>query len=81
MGCRKIKLTVCNVPVGFPENLLASFLSTYRKVEEVNPIHDNAGIENRDYFSPVCLKRKGFREIPDTINYEGRQMIVIVEGW
>ena len=36
MDSRKIKVTVCNVPVDLPENVLVSFLSTYGRVEEVS---------------------------------------------
>ena len=57
-------------------DVLALFLFTYGRAEEVKSIRDNAGME---YFF-VCLKMKGFREILDTIIHEGRRMMVVVNG-
>ena len=80
MGSWRIKVTVCNVLIGLLENMLASFLSMCRKVKEVSPIWDSGEVENEDYSSLICLKRKRFPEIPDTIVYEGRHIMVFVEG-
>ena len=36
MGTRKIQITVCNIPAFIIGEVLASFVSAYRHVEEVN---------------------------------------------
>ena len=80
LGTRRIRVTVCNVPAFITGEVLAAFLSTYGRVEEINLLRSAAGTAYRDYVFRMCLTREGFQAIPETIVSRDRQMMVIVEG-
>ena len=80
IGTRRIRITVCNVPAFITGEVLASFLSAYGRVKEVNLLRCSAGTANRDYMFRLCLTREGFQAIPEVITSRDRQMIVEVEG-
>ena len=69
-GTRRICVTVCNVPAYITGEVLASYLSAFGKVEEING----------DYTFRLCLTRDGFKAIPETLVSGDRQMMVVVEG-
>ena len=73
-------MTVCNVLVFIPGEVLASFLSAYGRVEEINLLRSAAGAAYGDYMFRLCLTREGFSAIPEIIISRERQMMVIVEG-
>ena len=56
MGTHRIRVTVCNVPAFITGEVLASFFSAYRRVEEVT-LRSFAGTAYGDY---MCLTREGF---------------------
>ena len=76
MGTRRIRVTVCNVPAFIPGEVLASFLSAYGCVEEIILLRSTAGTAYKDYTFRLCLTRKGFQAIPETIISRERQMMV-----
>ena len=73
MGTPRIDVTVCNV-------LVASFLSAYAQVEDLTQLRAAAKTAHGDYAFQLCLNRKGFQTIPDTISCQEKQMMVVVEG-
>ena len=80
MGPRRVKVMVCNVPVSLQDQGLASFQSAFskRRRNYSNPVMLGAG--NEDYSFPLCLKRKGFTAIPDTMVYKNWLIILVVEA-
>ena len=80
LGTRRIRVTVCNVPAFITGEVLAAFLSTYGRVEEINLLRSAAGTAYGDYVFRMCLTRVGFQAIPETIVSRDRQMMLIVEG-
>ena len=80
MGTRRIRVTVCNVPAIITGEVLASFLSSYGRVEEVNLLRSPAGTAYGEYMFRLCLRREGFQAIPEIITCRDRQMMVVVEG-
>ena len=80
MGTRRIRVTVCNVPTDLSRDMLAAFLNSYGKVEDVFSIITSSGLIHGDYVLKICLKRDGFQAIPDAINYKDRQLMVVVDG-
>ena len=79
MGTRRIRVTVCNVPAIITGEVLASFLSSYGRVEEVNLLRSSAGTAYGEYIFRLCLTREGFQAIPEIITFRDRQMMVVVE--
>ena len=79
MVTRRIRATVCNVPPNLPIEVVASFLSTYVRVEEMAQLHSTAGTAHEDNALRLCLDREGFQTIPYTQYILGRQMMVVVE--
>ena len=59
LGRRRIKITVCNVPIQLNEEVLAAFLSTYGDIEEVTKAKSPNGTAHGDYLFTVCLDRGG----------------------
>ena len=80
MGRRRIKITVCNVPIALNEEVLAAYLIKYGNIEAINKAKSTNGTAHGDYVFTMCLDRGGFTAIPHTISYEDRAMTVVVEG-
>ena len=80
MGRRRIKITVCNVPIALNEDVLAAYLIKYGNIEAINKAKSTNGTAHGDYVFTMCLDRGGFTAIPHTISYEDRAMTVVVEG-
>ena len=80
MGRRRIKITVCNVPIALNEEALAAYLIKYGNIEAINKAKSTNGTAHGDYVFTMCLDREGFTAIPHTISYEDRAMTVVVEG-
>ena len=80
LGTRRIWVTVCNIPAFITGEVLATFLSAYGCVEEINLLRSAAGMAYEDYVFRMCLTREGFQAIPETTISRERQMMVIVEG-
>ena len=59
MGRRKIKITVCNVPIQLNEEVLAAYLSNYGDIEDVVKSKSANGTAHRDYIFTMCLDRGG----------------------
>ena len=78
---RRIRLTVCNVPIGLNGNAFAAFLSDYGDVEEVLLARSAAGTAHGDYILNMCLNREGFQAISHIIAYEDQNMMVFVKSW
>ena len=79
-GTRRLRVTVCNVPVIITGEVLAAYLSAYGHVEEFNLLRSPAGTAYGDYAFRLCLTRDGFKAIPETLICGDRQMMVMVEG-
>ena len=60
--------------------MLASFLSAYGRVEEINLLRSSTRTAYGDYMFRLCLTREGFQAIPEIITSRDRQMMVVVEG-
>ena len=72
---------VCKVAANLTGDILASFLSTYDRVEGVRQLRATATMTARgDNVFLACLNREGFQAIPGTIHLQDRQMMVMVEG-
>ena len=80
LGTYRIRVTVCKVPAFITGEVLATFLSAYECVKEINLLRSAAGTAYEDYVFPICLTREGFQAIPETIISRERQMMVVVEG-
>ena len=80
LGRRRIKITVCNVPIQLNEEVLAAFLSTYWDIEEVTKAKSPNGTAHGDYLFTMCLDKGVFMAIPHTVDYESQVMTVVVEG-
>ena len=80
MGTHRIQVIVCNVPTDRSRDVLAAFLSSYSKAEEVSTIIASSGLKHEDYIFKIFQKRDGFQAIPDAINYNNKQLMVVVEG-
>ena len=81
LGKRRIKITVCNVPVQINGDVFAAFLSEYGDVEEVMKAKSTNGTAHGDYFLTMCLNRGGGAQaIPHVLEYESQVMTVVVEG-
>ena len=72
MGARRIRVTVCNVPANLTEDVVASFLSSYGKVEDVTQVRAATGAARWDYVFRICLNWEDFQSIPNTINSRDR---------
>ena len=59
LGTRRIRVTVCNVPVFITGEVLAAFLSAYGRVEEITLLKSVAGTAYGDYVFRMCLTRRG----------------------
>ena len=55
VGTRRIRVTVCNVPVNLPVEVVASYLSTFGRVEEIIQLRATAGTARGDYTFRLCL--------------------------
>ena len=80
MGTRRIRVTVCNVPIDLSGDMLAAFLSSYGKEKDVSQIITSSDLIHGNYVFKICLKRDGFQAIPNTINYKDGPLMVVVEG-
>ena len=80
MGRRRIKITVCNVPIALNEEVLAAYLIKYGNIEGIDKAKSTNGTVHGDYVFTMCLDRGGFTAIPHVIEYEDRAMTVVVEG-
>ena len=56
MGAKQIKVTVCNVPINLPEQMLTSFLSTFGHIEDVLPLQANSSTISSDFISLIFWK-------------------------
>ena len=70
---------VCNIPAFITGEVLASFLSAYGRVGEINLLCSAAGTAYGDNTFRLCLTREGFQAIPEIIISRGRQMMMVVE--
>ena len=59
MGRRRIKVTVCNVPMQINREVLAAFLSDYGNVEDVIKAKSTNGTAHGDYFFLPCALIEG----------------------
>ena len=59
LGRRRIKITVCNVPIQIKEEVLVAFLSDYGDEEDVSKAESTNGTAHGDYLFIVCLNRGG----------------------
>ena len=80
MGKRKIKITVCNVPIQLNVEVLAAYLSGCGYIEEVVKAKSVNRTAHGDYIFTMCLDSGGFMAIPHTLDYESQVMTVVVEG-
>ena len=67
MGRRRIKITVCNVPIALNEEVLAAYLIEYGKIENIEKAKSTNGTAHGDYVFTMCLDRGGFTAIPHVI--------------
>ena len=79
-GHRKIRVTVCNVPIQLNGDVLAGYFSEYRDIEDITTAKSSSGTAHGDYVVTMSLDRKGFQAIPQTLDYEDQTMMVVVEG-
>ena len=79
-GTPWIRVTVCNAPAFITGKVLASFLSAYGRVEEINLFRSATGTVYGDYTFRLCLTREGFQAILEVIVSRERQMMAVVEG-
>ena len=79
MGIRRVRVTVCNVPVFITGEVLVAFLSKFGRVEESNLLRSAARTAYGDHVFRLCLVREGFQAIPEVIIRRERQMMVVVE--
>ncbi len=80
MGRRRIKITICNVPIQLNEEVLAAFLTIHGDIENIEKCKSANGTAHGDYIFTMCLDRGGFTAIPHVLEYEHQVMTVIVEG-
>ena len=80
MGRRRIKITVCNVPIQLSEDVIAAYLRDYGDLEDVTKAKSTSGTAHGNHYFTMCLNRTGFQSIPHTIEYENQTMMVVVEG-
>ena len=80
LGRRRIKITVCNVPIELNEEVLAAFLSSYGDIEDAAKAKSPSGTAHGDYLFTICMDRGGFMAIPHTMEYESQTMTVVVDG-
>ena len=80
MGRRKIRITVCNVPIQLNEEVLAAYLVKHGEIEDITKATSVNGTAHGDYIFTMCLDRGGFTAIPHVIEYEHQIMTVVVEG-
>ena len=80
MGRRKIRITVCNVPIQLNEEVLAAYLVKHGEIEDITKAKSVNGTAHGDYIFTMCLDRGGFTAIPHIIEYEHQIMTVVVEG-
>ena len=80
MGRRRIRITVCNVPIGLNEEVLAAYLCEYDDIENITKAKSSSGTAHGDYVFTMCLDRRGFGAIPHTLEYETQVMTVVVES-
>ena len=79
MVTRRIRVTVCNVPAIITGEMLASFLSSYGRVEEVNLLRSSTCTAYGEYMFRLCLTREGFQAISEIITCRDRRMMVVIE--
>ena len=79
MGRRKIRITVCNVPIQLNEEVLAAYLVKHGEIEDITKAKSVNGTAHGDYIFTMCLDRGGFTAIPHIIEYEHQIMTVVVE--
>ena len=80
MGRRRIKVTICNVPIQLNEEVLAAFLTILGDIENIEKCKSANGTAHGDYIFTMCLDRGGFTAIPHVLEYENQVMTVVVEG-
>ena len=80
MGRRRIRVTVCNVPIELNEEVLVAYLCKHGDIENIIKAKSSTGTAHGDYVFTMCLDRGGFGTIPHTIEYETQVMTVVVEG-
>ena len=71
IGKRRIKVTVCNVPIQLSGGVLAAFLSDFGDVEDFSTIKSSSDTAHGDYSFTMCLNRGGFQAIPPHIRLRG----------
>ena len=77
---RKIRVTMCNVPIQLNGDVLAAYLSEYGDIEDIITSKSSSGTVHGDYVVTISLNRKGFQTILQTLNYEEQTMMVAIEG-
>ena len=76
MSTKRVRVRVCNVPAFLIDEILASFLSAYGRVDDVSKQRSAAGTSHGNNVFRICLTKEGF---PDTILSRERQIVVVVE--
>ena len=76
---RRIRVTVCNVPIELNGDVLAAYLSTYGGVEEILPARSVAGTAHGDYIINMCLNMEDVPAIPHIIANKDQNMMMVVE--
>ena len=78
MGTRRVQITVCNVPVNLPGEVIVSYLSAFGRTEEMTQMRATAGTAQGDHGFQLCLDRGGFQAISDTFYFKHRLVVVVV---
>ena len=63
LGTRRIRVTICNIPVFITREVLAAFLSAFGRVEEINLLRSAAGTAHGEYVFRLSLSG-GLRSHP-----------------
>ena len=59
-GTKRIKVTVCNIPVQLNGDVLAAYMNAYGSVEAVTAVCSADGTAHGDFVLDICLNRAGF---------------------
>ena len=59
MGRRKIRITVCNVPIQLNEEVLAAYLVKHGEIEDITKAKSVNGTAHGDYIFTMCLGQRG----------------------
>ena len=80
MGRRRIRITVCNVPIQLNEEVLAAYFIKYGDIEAITKAKSINGTAHGDHIFTMCFDRVGFMAIPHILESENAVMTVVVES-